>query len=73
MHVDQAGEQRSRAEVDAFGAGGDGIALAADRGDATIDDRHLRVVDALAGEHVDHVRGGDDHRLRGGIGCGRRE
>jgi hypothetical protein len=74
VHVDQAGQQRARAEIDAFGAGRDRVALATDRRDAAVDDRHLRVVDALAGEDVDHVRGGDDHGFRvGGDSRGREQ
>ena len=63
MHVDQPGDERHVAEVDASGIHRRG---AADRGDATVSDGDRRTLDDRAFLDIEHPGGGDDHRLGSG-------
>ena len=71
VHVDQAGEQCQRAEIDALGPRRDRHARRRTGcGDAAVDDHDSGVVDGLARSHVDHMRGGNHDRLGIGGGAG---
>ena len=61
MHVDQAGQQRARPQIDDSGACRNRIALVPDSADPPIDDHHLRIIDAFLPDDVDHVSGTHHH------------
>ena len=64
VHVDEARQQCRGAEIDHARAGRDREA-AADLRDVVALDQHDHVVDALAGDDVDHVRGAHRDARRG--------
>jgi hypothetical protein len=62
VHVHHPRRERLLAEVDELRPGRHGIALLADRLDRAPDDDDLRLLDELAGAHVEHPRGADHDR-----------
>jgi hypothetical protein len=76
VHVDQARQQGRARQVDHLGPGRNRVARLAHRRDPAVGDHHLRIVDILAGGHVEQPRGAhhlDLRRLRQRRGAGRRQ
>ena len=67
VHVDQAGQNSQRAQIDALAIGHRQFALPADLGDAAIFNDDDRLLHHRAAGHVQHSAGGDHH----GFGAGR--
>ena len=63
MHIDQAGHERARAEIDNLSARRNRIAAFAHGNDPAVGHNHLHIINRATGNDIEHVGGTNDHCL----------